>query len=92
MKNNHFLYFAKHVFKLVCGLCVAGEHKPHSWVPLEEGTESAKELLKEAIVPIQTRITQAEEEMITIQRKNKALQEEIKKNEERIKETKQKNR
>jgi len=77
--------FCQTCIKLVCALCVAGEHKIHSFVPLEEGTETAKRLLKESLIPIQERMTQAEEEVIVTQYKNKALQEEIKKMKKKLK-------
>jgi len=76
--------------KFICALCLLGDHKLHSVVPLEEATAYAKDELKAALVPIQERITKTQEAISTLQKKNKDLQDEIQKNDEKIKERKQK--
>jgi len=80
--------FCQSCSKLICGICVLGEHKAHTCVLAEVAAENAKGILKNAIVPLQETITRAEAVIKTTQEEINALHGEIKKKEEKIKETK----
>jgi len=77
--------FCQTCSKLICGLCLHGEHKMHSSVPLKEAVENATVVLKASILPIQERITKHEKEI-------KDIREEIKKERRKDKRNKTKNR
>jgi len=82
--------FCQTCLKLICGLCVASDHKSHLFVALKEAIETAKDTLTSSVVPMQERITKVEQNIIEIQKNIKFHQEEIKKSEEKLIETKKK--
>jgi len=75
--------FCENCSKLICGLCSIEEHKTHTCVRAEVAAENAKGILKDAVIPLQEMVTQAEIEI-------KISQEKIQKEEEKIKENKKK--
>jgi len=80
--------FCQTCSKLICGMCVVGDHKPHTWVLPEVAAEHAKGALRSAIVPLQEKIRKVDAEIKTTQGEVRVLQGEIKKKENKIQEGK----
>jgi len=64
--------FCQTCSKLICGTCVVSEHKVHTWLGVEVATENAKNILKNAIKPLQENITGAQDEIKKISRRNQS--------------------
>jgi len=67
--------------KPICALCLLGEHKTHSNLPIKSAVENVKSIIKDNLVPIQANMAKIDQEI-------KVMEEDMKKLEEKIKEAK----
>jgi len=69
--------YCQNCLKPLCALCVIGEHKNHTTIPLQSAVENAKAIIQANIVPIQKNIEKIDQDL-------KLMEEDMKKLEAKI--------
>jgi len=71
----------------MCALCIFGDHKNHSHLPITSVLDNAKVVIKDNLVLLQTNVSKIDEEIKGLEKEKKKLEEDLKRLEEKLKET-----